>query len=160
MLSNNRKLPCNSDEIVRGCYEHVPGGGSACTPGNSIRFGYTLKCRASNSDVRNATDSGRTERPPMDRGAINEYTTECNHRCFRRSGTRPGGRRNSSPGNSRPRGVEVASVHRPHLDGNHALTVRHGRYITFQFAEVAIPRSLLAEILRGLNRLRPTPLPP
>ena len=41
-----------------------------------------------------------------------------------------------------------------------AKVVRHGRYITFQLAEVAIPRALFAEILRLINRLRPAPLPP
>ena len=41
-----------------------------------------------------------------------------------------------------------------------AKVVRHGRYITFQLAEVAIPRSLFADILRLINRLRPAPLPP
>ena len=29
-----------------------------------------------------------------------------------------------------------------------AKVVRHGRYVTFQMAEVAIPRALFAEILR------------
>ncbi len=38
--------------------------------------------------------------------------------------------------------------------------VRHGRYITFQLAEVAIPRSLFANILRLNDGLRPAPLPP
>ncbi len=38
--------------------------------------------------------------------------------------------------------------------------VRHGRYITFQLAEVAIPRSLFANILRLIDGLRPAPLPP
>ncbi len=38
--------------------------------------------------------------------------------------------------------------------------VRHGRYITFQLSEVAIPRVLFAEILRLIDRLRPAPLPP
>ena len=41
-----------------------------------------------------------------------------------------------------------------------AKAVRHGRYITFQLAEVAIPRPLCAEILRFIDRLRPAPLPP
>ncbi len=41
-----------------------------------------------------------------------------------------------------------------------AKVVRHGRYVTFQLAEVAIPRALFAEILRPINRLRPAPLPP
>ena len=38
--------------------------------------------------------------------------------------------------------------------------VRHGRYITFQLAEDAIPRTLFAEILRLTDGLRPAPLQP
>ncbi len=41
-----------------------------------------------------------------------------------------------------------------------AKVARHGRYITFQMAEVAIPRTLFAEILRLIDGLRPAPLPP
>ncbi len=41
-----------------------------------------------------------------------------------------------------------------------AKVVCHGRYITFQLAEVAIPRSLFANILRLIDGLRPAPLPP
>ena len=41
-----------------------------------------------------------------------------------------------------------------------AKVVRHGRYLTFQLAEVAIPRDLFAEILRLIDGLRPAPLPP
>ncbi len=41
-----------------------------------------------------------------------------------------------------------------------AKVVRHGRYITFQMAEVATPRPLFAEILRLIDGLRPGPLPP
>ena len=41
-----------------------------------------------------------------------------------------------------------------------AKVVRHGRYIMFQLAEVAIPRALFAEILRLIDGLRPAPLPP
>lgn len=40
-----------------------------------------------------------------------------------------------------------------------AKVVRHGRYLTFQLAEVAIPRRLFAEILRGIDGLRPKPAP-
>ncbi len=39
-----------------------------------------------------------------------------------------------------------------------AKVVRHGRYITFQLAEVAIPRDLFADILRRIDRLRPKPV--
>ncbi len=38
-----------------------------------------------------------------------------------------------------------------------AKVVRHSRYITIQLAEVAIPRSLFAEILRLIDGLRPKP---
>ncbi len=41
-----------------------------------------------------------------------------------------------------------------------AKIVRHGRYITFQMAEVAISRPLFAEFLRLIDGLRPAPLPP
>ncbi len=41
-----------------------------------------------------------------------------------------------------------------------AKVVRHGRYITFQLAEVAIPRTLFVEILRLIDGLRPAPLAP
>ena len=40
-----------------------------------------------------------------------------------------------------------------------ARIVRHGRYVVFQLAEVAVPRALFVEILRRIDRLRPEPLP-
>ena len=40
-----------------------------------------------------------------------------------------------------------------------AKVVRHGRYVIFQMAEVAIPRDLFADILRRIDRLRPAPAP-
>ena len=40
-----------------------------------------------------------------------------------------------------------------------AKIVRHGRYVTFQLAEVAVPRALFADILRRIDRLRPAPAP-
>jgi Transposase DDE domain group 1 len=40
-----------------------------------------------------------------------------------------------------------------------ARIVRHGRYIVFQLAEVAVPRALFAAILCRIDRLRPEPLP-
>ena len=40
-----------------------------------------------------------------------------------------------------------------------ARTVRHGRYVVFQLAEVAVPRSLFAQILRRIGRLRGSPVP-
>lgn len=40
-----------------------------------------------------------------------------------------------------------------------AKVVRHGRYVTFQLAEVAVPRTLFAEILQLIDQLRPKPAP-
>ncbi len=40
-----------------------------------------------------------------------------------------------------------------------AKVVSHGRYVTFQMAEVAVPRMLFAEILRLIALLRPPPDP-
>ena len=40
-----------------------------------------------------------------------------------------------------------------------ARIVRHGRYVVFQLAEVAVPRVLFAEILERINRLRGPPVP-
>jgi hypothetical protein len=40
-----------------------------------------------------------------------------------------------------------------------AKVVRHGRYVTFQIAEVGIPRRLFAEILRLIDGLLQKPAP-
>ena len=40
-----------------------------------------------------------------------------------------------------------------------AKVVRHGRYVIFQMAEVAVPRELFQEILRLIGELRPQPPP-
>ena len=40
-----------------------------------------------------------------------------------------------------------------------ARIVRHGRYIVFQLAEVAVRRALFTEILRRIGRLRGLPVP-
>ena len=41
-----------------------------------------------------------------------------------------------------------------------AKVVSHGRYVTFQLAEVAVPRELFRKNLRLIDELRPAPLPP
>jgi hypothetical protein len=41
-----------------------------------------------------------------------------------------------------------------------AKVVRHRRYITFQLAEVTIPRALFSDILRLIDGLRIAPAPP
>ena len=40
-----------------------------------------------------------------------------------------------------------------------AKVVSHGRYVTFQLAEVAVPRQMLADILSLIARLRAPPAP-
>jgi hypothetical protein len=40
-----------------------------------------------------------------------------------------------------------------------AKVVRHGRYVIFQMAEVAVPKELFQEILRLIDGLRPRPVP-
>ncbi len=40
-----------------------------------------------------------------------------------------------------------------------AKIVRHGRYVTFQLAEVAVPRELFRNILSLIDDLRPRPAP-
>jgi hypothetical protein len=40
-----------------------------------------------------------------------------------------------------------------------AKVVRHGRYVIFQMAEVAVPRELFQEILRLIAELRQQPPP-
>lgn len=40
-----------------------------------------------------------------------------------------------------------------------AKIVRHGRYVTFKMAKVAVSRNLFEEILRLIAQLRPTPFP-
>jgi hypothetical protein len=40
-----------------------------------------------------------------------------------------------------------------------AKVVRHGRYVAFQMAEVAIPRQMFQKILQLIAELRPQPAP-
>ena len=40
-----------------------------------------------------------------------------------------------------------------------AKVVSHGRYVTFQLAEVAVPRELFRKILGLIDDLRPRPAP-
>ncbi len=40
-----------------------------------------------------------------------------------------------------------------------AKVVRHGRYVTFQLVEVAVPRELFRNILSLIDDLRPRPAP-
>jgi hypothetical protein len=60
-----------------------------------------------------------------------------------------------------PKGVEHWSLTtiREKLVKIGAKVVAHGRYVTFQMAEVAVPRDLFADILERINRLRPAAAP-
>jgi Transposase DDE domain group 1 len=53
-----------------------------------------------------------------------------------------------------PSGTQLTTL-REKLVKIGARIVRHGRYVIFQLAEVAVPRPLFAEILRRIERLRP-----
>ncbi len=53
----------------------------------------------------------------------------------------------------------LLTTRREKLIKNDAKIVRHGRYVVFQMAEVAIPRRLFDEILRRVGRLTPKPVP-
>ena len=53
--------------------------------------------------------------------------------------------------------MSASSRHRAVKIG--AMAVRHGRYVTFQMAEVAVPRRLHAEVLWLTGRLRAPPAP-
>jgi len=59
-----------------------------------------------------------------------------------------------------PAGVEHRSLTtlREKLVKIGARIIRHGWCIVFQLAEVAVPRSLFAEILRRISRLRRSPV--
>ena len=58
-------------------------------------------------------------------------------------------------GNSEIAGVSPYSSLKEMLIKIGAKVVSHGRYVAFQMAEVAIPRSLFADILRLIAELRP-----
>jgi hypothetical protein len=60
-----------------------------------------------------------------------------------------------------PEGVERWSLTtlRERLVKIGAKVVSHGRYVTFQMAEVAVPRRLFAEVLWLIGRLRAPPAP-
>jgi hypothetical protein len=47
----------------------------------------------------------------------------------------------------------------PTRDDARAKVVRHNRYVTFQLAEVTVPRTLFPEILRLIDKLRLKPAP-
>ncbi len=40
-----------------------------------------------------------------------------------------------------------------------AKVVTHGRYVTFQLAEVTVPRNLFRKIVRLIDNMRPSPTP-
>ena len=64
------------------------------------------------------------------------------------------------PGVTRCSGAVVADDASEKLIKIGANIVRHGHYVTFQMAEVAIPRDLFADIPRRIDRLRPPPSAP
>ena len=72
----------------------------------------------------------------------------------------------TKPGPSHPAGDSGKPRLRVDFDGRFKLEfhgskiVRHGSYVTFQIAEVAIQPELFAEILRRIGGMRAAPMPP
>ena len=62
----------------------------------------------------------------------------------------------------KPSGRVVAAadvVHNVSFEYGSTSNFGHGRYVAFQMTEVAIPRTLIADILRLIAELRPPPDP-
>ena len=89
--------------------------------------------------------------------AMPSATTRCGSSCTRSPTTSP---TSCAPWRC-PKEVEHWSLTtlREKLVKIGARIVRHGRYVVFQLAEVAVPRALFAEILRRIDRLRGSPVP-
>ena len=66
----------------------------------------------------------------------------------------------TAPDRGAERQIALASMG-PSTQGSKigAKVVSHGRYVTFQMAEVAVPRRLFAEVLWLIGRLRAPPAP-
>ncbi len=60
-------------------------------------------------------------------------------------------------GEKKKRALRVELDRELKLDFHGANVVEHARYVTFQMAEVAVPRELFAQILDKINRLRLVP---
>ena len=58
-----------------------------------------------------------------------------------------------------PEGAVVADQSAREADQDRREVVAHGRYVTFQLAEVTVPRQMFAEILSLIARLRAPPAP-
>jgi hypothetical protein len=65
------------------------------------------------------------------------------------------------PGELYPRVGFIVTNHEPEgkADQNPAKVVSHGRYVTFQMAEGAVPRQMFREILLLVARQRAPPAP-
>ncbi len=57
--------------------------------------------------------------------------------------------------------AEMLAVLKAHREAliDPTIAERHGRIVTSQMAEVAVPRDLFREILRRIDELRPRPAP-
>ena len=66
---------------------------------------------------------------------------------------RPNARTVGPNGSSRPPRVDVLD-RRQQLVKNSAKVTQHAKYVTFQLAEVAVPRKLFRAILRRIAKLR------
>jgi hypothetical protein len=64
-----------------------------------------------------------------------------------------------NPGDAQDRGTVVADQPTGEADQDRRQGVSHGRYVTFQMAEVAVPQQMFKDILRLIAQLRAPPAP-
>ena len=103
-------------------------------------------------------DQGGQERDPVDTPIVPQVRPQCRSPPASRARLQPRQLHAHPP---LPDAVEQWSLTslREKLIKIGAKIVRHRRYVTFQMAEVVIPRDLFADILRRIDRLRPPPVP-
>jgi hypothetical protein len=65
----------------------------------------------------------------------------------------------SDAGDAQGGGAVVADQPAREADQDGAKVVSHGRYVTFQMAEVAVSRQMFQDILSLIVQLRPPPAP-
>ena len=106
-----------------------------------------------------AVDQGGQERAPLDAAVLPCLPAQRRAAPAARAGLQPG----QLHAHAWPCREEVEhwslTTLREKLVKIGARIVRHGRYVVFQLAEVAVPRALFADILRRIDGLRPRPPP-
>ena len=103
-------------------------------------------------------DQGRQERHQMDAAVMSEVPQQRGAAPASCAGLQSR-QLHADFGSARRGGALVADDTAGKLVKIGAKVVRHGRYVTFQLAEVAVPRSLFQKILSLIENLRRRPVP-